>query len=156
MAPGSGQNSRTASCVGDEASSSIHAPAALARCRIADPRRTYIEAVLAQYLWLPATPAQTSRSDRRLAGALYERGVPLGVVRTALLLGTIRRVFRSDSAPPLPPVRTLHYFLPVMEEILDHPLAPGYAEHIACKLASLAEAKADRLCRRRTDQYPSP
>ncbi len=49
--------------------------------------------------------------DRQLARDLCRRGVPLRTVRVALLLATARRTLRSG--PPLPPVRTLHYFLPV-------------------------------------------
>lgn len=106
-----------------------------------DAGRVYIEAVLDRYLWLPGTPTRTSRHDRRLARMLYERGVLLAVVQVALLVGAARRSFRAADAPPLPPIRTLHYFLPIIEEILDSPLAPGYAGHLESKLQPLADTK---------------
>lgn len=106
--------------------------------------RVYVEAVLDCYLWLPGTPTRTSRHDRRLAQVLYERGLPLVTVQAALLLGAARRALRSQDAPPLPPIRTLHYFLPLIEEILESPLVPGYAEYLERKLLPRADAKAEK------------
>jgi len=49
-----------------------------------DLKRGYVRAVLGRYLWLPDTPSQTSRHDRRLAATLYERGVPLMALRVVV------------------------------------------------------------------------
>lgn len=113
------------------------------RSATTDAGRLYSEAVLDQYLWLPGTPTRVSRQDRRLAKTLYERGVPLAVVRAALLLGTARRSFRSHDAPPLPPIRTLYYFLSIVEELLEQPVATGYLEYLEHRLLPLADAKAE-------------
>jgi hypothetical protein len=110
--------------------------------RPADLERIYIDAVLDTYTSLPGTPLQPSRQDRRLALDLCRRGVPLRTVRTALLLAAARRSIRSG--PPLRPVRTLHYFLPVIEEVLELPPDPGYVQYLAGKLQSLV-AEKDRL-----------
>lgn len=111
--------------------------------RPADQERIYLDAVLGTYSSLPGTPARPSRQDRRLARDLCRRGVPLRAVRTALLLAAARRSIRSG--PPLPPVRTLHYFLPVVEEVLELPPDPGYVQYLAAKLQPLV-AEKDRLC----------
>jgi hypothetical protein len=103
--------------------------------RPADQELLYIEAVLATYSSLPGTPARPSRQDRRLARGLCRRGVPLRTVRTALLLAAARRTLRSG--PPLPPVRTLYYFLPAIDEVLAVPPEPGYVEYLAERLQSL-------------------
>ena len=58
--------------------------------------------------------------------------MPLRTVRDALVLAAARRTLRSG--PPLLPVRTLHYFLPVIEEILEQPPDPGYVEYLDAKL----------------------
>ena len=55
-----------------------------------DPR-AYVRTVIDAYVRLPATPARARREDRRLAAELHTRGVPLEVVETALLLGTVRK-----------------------------------------------------------------
>ena len=107
--------------------------------RPADQERLYLEAVLTTYNSLPGTPMCPSRQDRRMARELCHRGVPLRIVRTALLLATTRRTFRSG--PPLPPVRTLHYFLPAIDEVLHHPPDPGYLEYLAAKLRPFASQK---------------
>jgi len=107
-----------------------------------DQERVYLEAVLATYSSLPGTPSRPSRQDRSLARDLCRRGVPLRTVRTALLLATARRTLRSG--PPLPPVRTFHYFLPAIEEVVEQPPDPGYVEYLASKLQPLV-AEKDRL-----------
>jgi hypothetical protein len=62
--------------------------------------------------------------------------VPLRTVRAALILAAARRTLRGG--PPLPQVRTLHYFLPAIEEVLEHPLDPDYVAYLAAKLKSFA------------------
>jgi hypothetical protein len=105
-----------------------------------DQERVYIEAVLATYISLPGTPPRPSRQDRRLARELCRRGLPLRSVRAALLLAAARRTLRSG--PPLPPVRTLHYFLPAIDEVLGEPPDPAYLEYLAAKLKPFASQKA--------------
>ena len=107
--------------------------------RPADQERLYVEAILATYSSLPGAPPRSSRRDRQLARELCRRCVPLRTVRSALLLATARRTLRSG--PPLPPVRTLHYFLPVIEELLAQPIEPGYIEYLDARLKSLASQK---------------
>jgi hypothetical protein len=111
--------------------------------RPADQERVYLDAVLATYNSLPGTPIQPSRRDRQLARGLCRRGVPLRAVRTALLLATARRTLRSG--PPLPPVRTLHYFLPAIEEVLELPPDPAYVDYLANKLRPFASQKTALL-----------
>jgi hypothetical protein len=96
--------------------------------------------VLAQYLALPGVPARVSRLDRRCAKSLHERGVPLPIVRAALLLATARRTFRTGE--PLPPVRALHYFIPVVEELLAQPPEPSYIEYLADKIERLTPVQS--------------
>jgi hypothetical protein len=108
-----------------------------------DQERVYLEAVLATYNSLPGTPSRPSRQDRRLALDLCRRGVPLRSVRAALLLAAARRTLRSG--PPLPPVRTLHYFLPVIDEVLGQPPEPEYVDYLAAKLKPFASQKTALL-----------
>ncbi len=111
--------------------------------RPADQERLYIETVITTYITLPGTPPRASRSDRQLARALCRRAVPLRSVRTALLLATARRTLRSG--PPLPAVRTLHYFLPVIEEVLQTPPEPGYIDYLVGRIKPFASQKSALL-----------
>jgi hypothetical protein len=122
--------------------SAASAPSPLERNASTEAGRVYLEAVLDRYLWLPGTPTRASRADRRLARELYEHGVPLVVVQGALLLGVARRTFRPADASPLPPIRTLHYFLRVIEELQESPLPPDYLQYLEGKLQPWADEKA--------------
>jgi len=107
----------------------------------ADPaERDYVRAILDCYLWLPGTATVTSRHDRRCAQQLYRRGIPLDVVRSAMVVAMARRTFRRGD--PLPRVRAVHYFLPVVEELREFPCDPGYVQYLELQLRPLADAKA--------------
>jgi len=98
----------------------------------------YVDTVLATYVWVPGTPTRASRQDRRLARALQKQQVPLQVVLDAIVIAATRRTFRSVEREPLAPVRTLCYFLPVIEEVVELPPEPGYVDYLRAKLAPLA------------------
>lgn len=88
-------------------------------------RNTFVRTVLDLYLGLPHSGARRpSPHDRRLAEQLFDRRVPLELIQAALILAILRRSTRS-TAPPLPPVRSLHYFLPLINELVSlHHLIP--------------------------------
>lgn len=104
--------------------------------------RDYVQAILDCYLKLPGTASVTSRYDRRCAQALFRRSVPLEVVKNAMVVAVARRTFRRGD--PLPRVRALHYFLPVIDELLAVPCEPGYVCYLEGKLQPLAAEKAAR------------
>jgi hypothetical protein len=60
-----------------------------------------------------------------VAAQLHARGVSLRVAENALILAAARRLMRAPGALPLPTVRSLAYFLPVIEEVLALRL-PGH------------------------------
>jgi len=96
----------------------------------------YLETLLNLYLSLPETPSQASPSDIRLAHSLYQQRIPLETVEASLLLASVRRLFRDPSLPPLPPIGSLNYFLPVIREISANPLPQGYLYYLRYKLES--------------------
>ena len=104
--------------------------------------RAYVDAVLRRYADLPGTPSRSSRQDRRLAAELHRRGIPLPAITTALLLGAARRALRPQHAPALAPIRTLHYFLPLLDEILELPPEPGFLSYLEHKLQPLLKSVA--------------
>lgn len=119
-------------------------------------QRRYVQAVLGRYLWLPDTPSVCSRHDRRLARGWYEQGVPLIVVEAALLLAATRRALREPYLAPLPRVRALHYFAPVVRELLEDSKDPD-REYLVCllrRLRPLAELKLARLLH--NERYSDP
>ena len=99
-------------------------------------RRSYIDAVRQLYVELPNTPCRFSRADRHLAGQLFHRAVPLPVIRSAFLLATARRLVRLISRPPLSPIRSIHYFVPVLDEVSESPLPSAYLQYLESKIRS--------------------
>jgi hypothetical protein len=89
-------------------------------------RERYVWAVLDLYRTVPGVLGRVRRADRELAGRIHDHGVPLYAIRTAFVLAAGRRVRHNAFATPLPPIRSLHYFLPVLREVLDRP--PGYRD----------------------------
>jgi len=139
----------SASCASDPATLSIviQTDLPIPQSPRESAERRYVRAVLSRYLWLPDTPSETSRHDRRLARTLYARGVPLIAVEAALLLATTRRVLREPWLAPLPRVRSIFYYVPVVAEILDNPRPPDL-DYLTCllrRLRPLAEVKRAQL-----------
>lgn len=64
-------------------------------------------------------------------------------MRAALVIGAARRALRSREASPLPPIRTLHYFVTVLDEVFEVRPAQDYVEYLEARLFPLAEAKAE-------------
>jgi hypothetical protein len=96
----------------------------------------YIQKILDLYLNLPETPAHSSQDDIRSAHDLCRRKTPLEIVEAALLLGSVRRLYRDPALPRLRPIRSLRYFLPVIEEVTLSPLTGGYLLYLRYKLDS--------------------
>ena len=92
------------------------------------------------YVEMPDTPLRASVSDQWLARRFYDDGVPLQVVETALLLGSLRRLIRPADAPKLSPIRSLAYFRPVIDELRANPAPEGYLDHLRLKLRQAAAA----------------
>src|SRR5271157_3959877 len=101
--------------------------------RPADPRE-YVRRLLEAYRATPGTVGAVRRADRLLALQLHERGAPLDVVENAFVLAAARRIIRSAEAPPLGTVRSLAYFVPVIEEVLQLRVNPDYFRHLRQKI----------------------
>lgn len=102
----------------------------------------YVDKVLAMYRALPGTSGRLGRADRLLAYDLQRRSVPLETIYAALLLATLRRAARPPEKPPLPSVRSLTYYLPVVEEILRQPLPAGYLGYLERRFARVSAPPA--------------
>ena len=99
-------------------------------------RQLYVSSVLGLYVEMPDTPPKPSSLDRDKARRLYADQVPLEIVETALVLASVRRLMRPPNVPSLPRVRSLAYFQPVIEELLQHRPGHGYLAYLRRKLAA--------------------
>ena len=94
----------------------------------------YVRQVLEAYRKTPGTMGTVRRADRLLAAQLYERGISVSVIENAFVLAATRRLVRPADASPLGTVRSLAYFLPVIEEVLDLRVSPDYFQYLRYKL----------------------
>jgi hypothetical protein len=94
----------------------------------------YVSVVLEMYTALPETPVQARPADRKLAEDWRRNGITLDVVESALLLAQLRRLARPPDYPKLAPIRSLYYFVPIVEEVMEKPLPEGYVEYMKSKL----------------------
>jgi hypothetical protein len=97
-------------------------------------REEYIQKVLGAYRQTPGTAGTIRRPDRLLAAELYARSVPLCAVENAFVLAASRRLIRPVSAAPLTTIRSLAYFSPVIEEVLESRVNPSYYQYLRNKV----------------------
>jgi hypothetical protein len=98
----------------------------------------YVERVLRAYRQTPTTMGTVRQADRLVAAELQARGVSLHVVENAFILAAARRLMRAPGSPPLTPIRSLAYFLPVIEEVIEMRVSPNYFQYLEHKLRQFA------------------
>jgi hypothetical protein len=94
----------------------------------------YIRQVLDAYRKTPGTMGTVRRPDRLLAAQLHQRDVPLAVVENALVLAAARRLTHPADSAPLSTIRSLAYFLPVIDEVLSLRVNPDYFRYLRQKV----------------------
>lgn len=104
-------------------------------------QKEFTRQVLGAYRKTPGTMGTVRRADRMLAAELYQRGVSLTVIENAMVLAATRRLVRPAGAPPLSAIRSLAYFLPVIEEVRELRVSPDYFRYLRHKLANPAPAR---------------
>ena len=97
-------------------------------------QQEYVRQVLEAYRKTPGTMGMVRRPDRMLAAQLYQRGLSVQVIENALVLGATRRLMRPADALPLGTIRSLAYFLPVIEEVLNLRVGREYFNYLRHKL----------------------
>ena len=109
---------------------------------MSDPEQTYVRRVLDLYRTTPGTLGRVRAADRRLAAKLYEHHISVEIVQAALLMAVARRTYRPLDAEPLPPIASLHYFIPVIDELRRSPPPNDYLHHLRTRLEQLTESLA--------------
>lgn len=97
----------------------------------------YVRRVLEAYRQTPGTMGTVRRPDRVLAAQLYQRGVSVSMIENAFVLAVTRRMVRPEDAPPLGTIRSLAYFLPVIEEVLSLRVSPEYFQYLRHRLGRI-------------------
>ncbi len=97
-------------------------------------RKQYVRQTLEGYRTTPTACGRVRRADHDLAATLYQREIPFITVEGAFILATARRISRDPQRPPLAPIGSLRYFLPIIREILDKPVDPGDISYLWLKM----------------------
>jgi hypothetical protein len=101
----------------------------------------YIRRVLEAYRKTPGTMGTLRRPDRVVALQLYQRGISVSVIENAFVLAATRRLMRPANAPPLGSIRSLAYFLPVIEEVLGLRVSQEYFDYLRHKLERITPTR---------------
>jgi len=101
----------------------------------------YIRRVLEAYRKTPGAMGTVRRPDRAVAMQLYQRGVSVSVIENAFVLAAVRRPMRPADAPPLGTIRSLAYFLPVIEGVLGLRVSRDYFQYLRRKLERIAPTR---------------
>ena len=104
-------------------------------------QQEYVRQVLEAYRRTPGTMGTVRSADRLLAAQLHQRGLSVRVIENALVLAATRRLIRPPDAPPLGTIRSLAYFLPVIEEVLEIRVNPNYFDYLRHKVARIAPSR---------------
>jgi hypothetical protein len=101
----------------------------------------FIRRVLEAYRKTPSTMGTVRRPDRVLAAQLYQRGISVSVIENAFVLAATRHLIRPVNAAPLGSIRSLAYFLPVIEEVLGLRVSPEYFDYLRQKLDRIVQTR---------------
>ncbi len=88
----------------------------------------HAKSVLDLYRHHPHTTGHVRKADRRLAADLDRQGISLATLNAAFLLVTARR--SNSQQKPTSPIRSLHYFLPAIHEVLENPLEDEFLRYL--------------------------
>ena len=90
----------------------------------------YVRRAISLYRDLAGGAARPRHSDRQLAEEFQQQGISLALLECALRLAAARRDSRPRTAPPLESIRSLHYVVPIIEELRRSPKMAQYAEYL--------------------------
>ena len=97
-------------------------------------KKDYVRRILEAYRRTPGTTGVVRLNDRLLAADLYDRGVLVTDVENALLLAASRRIFRHPDAAVLQPIRSLHYLIPIIDEVIHLHVSQDYFRYLRFRI----------------------
>lgn len=99
----------------------------------------YATSVREWFLSLGCVSGKFGAADVEIARQICRRGIPLAVVENATLLGACRKYGSWLQGQALEPILSLRYFEPLIAEIQNKPLPPGYSGYLRKKIRQLTE-----------------
>ncbi len=97
----------------------------------------YVDAIKNNFTAIGCTTGKFNPQDAQIAQDLQKTGVLLETVQNALLIGTARKYVSWLNGGSREPIGSLAYFVAIISEIRDRPLAPDYQEYLKRKVGQL-------------------
>ncbi len=96
--------------------------------------QAYVREVREMFLRPTCVQAQFTSDDQQLATLWYQAGVPIETFRRAWLLGCVRKSMTLINHPATQPIRSLRYFVPLLQEVQQEPIPDSYWQHLEFNL----------------------
>jgi hypothetical protein len=109
-----------------------------------DSGESYVDSVRKLFMALSCTSGRFGPAEERLAEDFEQKGIPLGVIEDAMMVGACRKYVSWLNNGPSAPIASLHYFDAIIEELLERPFPPGYREHMHMQVQKLTRLHAAR------------
>lgn len=106
-------------------------------------QKTYIESVRECFGTLGCATGKFGAAETAAARDLHRRGIPLGVVEEAMLMGAVRKYTSWFEGRAPEPIRSLAYFESLITEVQEKPFPPGYSAYLRKKVRQFAQAWND-------------
>lgn len=100
----------------------------------------YVDSIKNSFIAIGCTVGKFSPQDAQIAQDLQKTGVPLETVQNALLIGTVRKYVSWLNGGLHEPIGSLAYFVAIVSEIQERPLAPDYQEYLKRRVGQIAKA----------------
>ncbi len=110
-----------------------------------DEEESYVGSVRKRFVTLGCTTGRFSPPDEQLARDLEQKAIPLAVVEDAMLIGACRKYVSWLNSGPSAPIASLHYFEPIIEEVMERPFPTGYRDYMRLQVDKLARLYAERV-----------
>jgi hypothetical protein len=89
-------------------------------------QKSYVDSIREYFLALGCGGGKFGAAEAAAAKDLHRRGIPLGLIQDAMLMGACRKYTSWFEGRAPEPIRTLAYFESLIAEIQEKPFPPGY------------------------------
>jgi hypothetical protein len=105
---------------------------------------SYVESVRRLFMSLGCTSGRFGPTEGQLAEDFEKKGIPLCVIKDAMMVGACRKYVSWLNNGPSAPIASLAYFETIIEEVLERPFPAGYREYMQMQVEKLARLHAAR------------
>ncbi len=102
-------------------------------------QKSYVDSVREYFLALGCGSGKFGAAEVAAAKDLHRRGIPLGVIQEAMLMGACRKYSSWFEGRAPEPIRTLAYFESLIAEIQEKPFPQGYSAYLRKKVKQFGE-----------------